>query len=329
MQDGGHSRPAQPPIHTHHVSARCISLMHFHGFPPPLRNDMPKMRGDYDMKLLRLGPPGQEKPAILDAAGRPRDVSHYVNDFAGSVLSPEGLARLGRLDPETLPLVEGSPRIGPCVPLPLNFICIGLNYADHAAETGGKIPREPILFLKSLGAFCGPYDDVRIPPGSTSTDWEVELGIVIGSLARNVSEDDAMKHVAGYCIINDVSEREYQTKRAGTWDKGKGCDTFGPVGPWLVTQDEIPDPQNLDLWTDVDGERMQTGNTRTMIFGVRTLVSYVSQFITLHPGDLIATGTPPGVGMGKKPEPIYLRPGQTMTLGVSGLGEQRQTTYQG
>jgi 2-keto-4-pentenoate hydratase/2-oxohepta-3-ene-1,7-dioic acid hydratase in catechol pathway len=222
--------------------------------------------------------------------------------------------------------VAGSPRIGPPVVRPLNFFGVGLNYADHAAETGAPIPKEPILFLKSLGAFSGPYDDVRIPRGSRKTDWEVELGIVIGRKASYVPEPTALDYVAGYCVVNDVSEREFQIERGGTWDKGKGADTFGPVGPWLVTRDEVADPQNLDLWLEVDGKRMQNGNTRTMIFGVARLISYISHFFTLHPGDIISTGTPPGVGMGVKPEPVFLRPGQTMRLGVQGLGEQRQRT---
>ncbi len=217
-------------------------------------------------------------------------------------------------------------RIGPAIPRPLNFVCIGLNYADHAAETGAKIPKEPIIFLKSLSAFSGPFDDIRIPRGSKKTDWEVELGVVIGSKASYVSEEDAMDYVAGYAVVNDVSEREYQSERGGSWDKGKGCDTFGPVGPWLVTKDEVPDPQNLALWAEIDGKRMQNGNTRTMIFNVRQIVSYVSRFITLHPGDIIATGTPPGVGLGIKPEPIFLHAGQEVRIGIEGLGEQRSKT---
>jgi ureidoglycolate lyase len=231
---------------------------------------------------------------------------------------------LRALDARALPLVAGHPRLGPPVPRPLNFICIGLNYADHAAETGSPIPKEPIVFLKSLGAFQGPNDDVKIPRGSKKTDWEVELGIVIGKSASYVPESAAFEHVAGYTVVNDVSEREYQIERGGTWDKGKGCDTFGPVGPWLVTRDEVRDPQNLPLWLEVDGKRMQNGTTKTMIFGVAKLVSYVSHFMTLHPGDIISTGTPPGVGMGIKPEPVFLKPGQAMRLGIEGLGEQHQ-----
>lgn len=276
------------------------------------------------MKLLRVGPMGAEKPAMLDPEGKLRDLSGVVPDIAGEVLSDARLARLRALDWSSLPPVSGEPRIGPPVARPLNFVCIGLNYADHAAESNMPIPKEPIIFLKSLSAFQGPYDDVKIPRGSSKTDWEVELGVVIGKKASYVPESQALEHVAGYCVVNDVSEREYQLERGGTWDKGKGCDTFGPVGPWLVTRDEVPDPQNLDLWLEVDGRRMQNGNTRTMIFGVARLVSYVSHFITLYPGDIISTGTPPGVGAGMKPEPVFLKPGQTMRLGIAGLGEQRQ-----
>jgi 2-keto-4-pentenoate hydratase/2-oxohepta-3-ene-1,7-dioic acid hydratase in catechol pathway len=277
------------------------------------------------MKLLRWGAVGAEKPGLRDDAGNIRDLSDVVADIDGDTLSPDGLAKLAAIDANTLPILHGSHRIGACVARPTNFVCIGLNYADHAAETGAKLPKEPIMFLKSLGAYNGPYDEVKVPRGSNKTDWEVELAIVIGSKASYVSEQDAMNHVAGYCIVNDVSEREYQIERGGQWTKGKSCDTFGPTGPWMVTKDEIPDPQNLSMWLDVDGERMQNGNTKTMIFGVIKLVSYVSHFITLHPGDIVSTGTPPGVGMGKKPEPVFLRPGQVMRLGVEGLGEQQQT----
>ena len=276
------------------------------------------------MKLMRVGAPGAEKPAMLAPDGTMRDLSGTVKDFDAEALSPAGLKRLAALDPNSLPKIEGNPRIGPCVPRPINFVCIGLNYADHAAETGLPIPKEPIVFLKALGAYQGPNDDVRIPRGSEKTDWECELAVVIGTKASYVPENSAMDHVAGYCVVNDVSERAYQNERGGTWDKGKGCDTFGPTGPWLVTKDEVPDPQALDMFLDVDGQRMQTGSTRTMIFNVQKLVSYVSHFMTLHPGDIITTGTPPGVGMGKKPNPIYLKPGQTMRLGVQGLGEQVQ-----
>ena len=276
------------------------------------------------MKLLRVGAPGAEKPAILAADGTLRDLSAHIGDIDGAALSPASLAKLAALDPASLPAVPGQPRIGPCVVRPVNFVCIGLNYADHAAETGATIPKEPIVFLKSLGAFSGPNDDVLIPRNSKKTDWEVELGIVIGTKASYVPEAQAMDHVAGYCVVNDVSEREFQAERGGTWDKGKGCDTFGPTGPWMVTKDEVADPQNLALWCEVDGKRMQNGTTRTMIFGVQHLVSYVSHFITLHPGDIIATGTPPGVGLGVKPEPVFLKAGQVMRLGVEGLGEQQQ-----
>ena len=273
------------------------------------------------MKLLRYGPVGAEKPGILDAAGAIRDLSGVVRDIDGFALSAASLTMLAGLDTASLPLVEGSPRIGACVARPVNFVCIGLNFADHAAETGNPIPKEPIVFLKSLSAYSGPYDQVMIPRGSVKTDWECELGIVIGKKASYVPENQAMDYVAGYCICNDVSEREFQTERGGTWDKGKGCETFGPTGPWMVTRDEIPDPQDLHMWTDVDGKRMQDGSSKTMIFGVVKLVSYVSHFITLHPGDIISTGTPPGVGAGMKP-PTFLKAGQMMKLGIAGLGEQ-------
>ncbi|RZM01668.1 MAG: FAA hydrolase family protein [Variovorax sp.] len=278
------------------------------------------------MKLLRYGPPGQEKPGLLDAGGTLRDLSAHVADIDGAALSAESLATLRALDTATLPVVEGSPRLGACVGRIGKFICIGLNYADHAAESGLAVPSEPVVFNKWLSAVVGPNDDVRIPRGSKKTDWEVELGVVIGKAASYIEEADALDHVAGYCVINDVSEREYQIERGGTWDKGKGCDTFGPTGPWLVTADEVPDPQALRLWLEVDGHRYQDGNTRTMVFGVAHLVAYLSRFMTLHPGDVISTGTPPGVGMGCKPEPVYLRPGQTMRLGIDGLGEQCQRT---
>jgi ureidoglycolate lyase len=274
------------------------------------------------MKLLRYGPSGAEKPGMLDADGGLRDLSDIVADINGAALSPDSIAKLAKIDPKTLAVVRGNPRIGACVARPLNFVCIGLNYADHAAETGAAIPKEPIVFLKSLGAYSGPFDDVVIPKGATKPDWEVELGVVIGTKAKYVSEADAMNHVAGYCVVNDVSERAFQIERGGTWDKGKGCDTFGPIGPWMVTKDEVADPQALKMWADIDGERMQDGSTVTMIFNVVQIVSYVSHFITLHPGDVIATGTPPGVGMGKKPDPIWLKAGQVMKVGVAGLGEQ-------
>jgi len=280
------------------------------------------------MKLLRYGPPGAEKPGLLDRDGRIRDLSGVLRDIGSEILTDSGLQKLAALDASSLPVVEGSPRLGPCVARPLNFVCIGLNYADHAAESNLPIPKEPIVFLKSLSAYAGPNDDVKIPRGSKKTDWEVELGVVIGRKSAYVQAHEAMDHVAGYCVCNDVSEREFQVERGGSWDKGKGCDTFGPTGPWLVTKDEIPDPQNLAMWLEVDGKRMQDGTTKTMIFDVRKLVSYVSHFITLYPGDIISTGTPPGVGMGKKPEPVYLKPGQTMRLGIEGLGEQAQRVTQ-
>jgi ureidoglycolate lyase len=278
------------------------------------------------MKLLRYGPKGQEKPGMLDAAGTIRDLSSIVQDINGDTLAPGVLAKLAALDPASLPAVEGNPRIGPCVGGMKNLVCIGLNYADHAAETGATPPSEPIVFLKSLGALSGPYDDIIIPKGSTKTDWECELVIVIGTTARYVSEGDAMNHVAGFATGNDVSERHWQSERGPTWDKGKGFETFGPLGPWMVTKDEVPDPQNLRMWTDIDGKREQDGSTKTMIFGVKTLVSYVSQCITLFPGDVIFTGTPPGVGLGKKPAPWFLKAGQEVRVGIEGLGEQRCRT---
>jgi ureidoglycolate lyase len=276
------------------------------------------------MKLLRYGPAGQEKPGILDAAGAIRDLSGVIPDITGDVLSPAALAKIAALDVNSLPKVAGNPRLGSPVTGMKNLICIGLNYADHAAETGAPIPKEPIVFLKSLNALQGPNDDVVIPRGSVKTDYEVELCIIIGTRAKYVSEDQALDHVAGYAVGNDVSEREWQAERGGAWDKGKGFDTFGPLGPWLVTKDEIPDPQNLAMYCDVDGVREQNGSTKTMIFGVKQIVSYVSQCITLNPGDVIFTGTPPGVGLGKKPTPIFLKAGQTMKLGIAGLGEQTQ-----
>lgn len=276
------------------------------------------------MKLLRYGPAGQETPGILDAAGAIRDLSGVVPDITGDVLSPAALAKIAAVDVNGLPKVAGNPRLGSPVTGMKNLICIGLNYADHAAETGAPIPKEPIVFLKSLNALQGPNDDVVIPRGSVKTDYEVELCIIIGTRAKYVSEDKALDHVAGYAVGNDVSEREWQAERGGAWDKGKGFDTFGPLGPWLVTKDEIPDPQNLAMYCDVDGVREQNGSTKTMIFGVKQIVSYVSQCITLNPGDVIFTGTPPGVGLGKKPVPIFLKAGQTMKLGIAGLGEQTQ-----
>lgn len=280
------------------------------------------------MKLLRYGPTGAEKPAMLDKDGAIRCLTGVLRDIDGFALSAPSLKMLAGIDPTSLPRVEGNPRIGPCVVRPVNYVCIGLNYADHAAETGAAVPKEPIVFLKSLGAFSGPNDDVLRPRESKKLDWEVELGIVIGTTARYVSEADSMDYVAGYCVCNDVSEREFQAERGGTWDKGKGCDTFGPTGPWMVTKDEVPDPQNLSLWTEVNGKKMQNGSTRTMVFGVKELVSYVSHFITLHAGDVIATGTPPGVALGMKPHPVYLEPGDVMRLGVEGLGIQTQRVLQ-
>jgi 2-keto-4-pentenoate hydratase/2-oxohepta-3-ene-1,7-dioic acid hydratase in catechol pathway len=285
--------------------------------------------GGNAVKLLRYGPAGAEKPAMLAADGTIRCLSGIVRDIDGFALSAHGLAMLASLDPQTLPAVTHNPRIGSCVVRPLNYVCIGLNYADHAAETGNPIPKEPIVFLKALSAFSGPDDDVKLPRGSTKLDWEVELGIVIGKTARYVAEENAADYIAGYCVCNDVSEREFQTERGGTWDKGKGCDTFGPTGPWMVTKDEVSDPQDLPLWTEVNGRRMQDGSTQTMIFGVVKLVSYVSHFITLHPGDVIATGTPPGVGMGIKPDPIFLKEGDVVRLGIEGLGIQTQRIVAG
>ncbi len=280
------------------------------------------------MKLVRHGAAGQERPGLIDAEGRLRDLTGIVPDIVTTALLPESLDRLKAIDPATLPLVEGNPRIGACVGSVGKLVCVGLNYSDHAAESGLPVPSEPVLFMKATSSIVGPNDDVEIPRGSKKTDWEVELGIVIGKPAKYVSEEDALSHVAGYCVINDVSEREFQIERGGQWDKGKGCDTFGPMGPWLVTADEIADPQDLHMWLEVDGKRFQDGSTRTMIFGVAHLVSYISQFMSLQPGDVISTGTPPGVGLGQKP-PLYLTPGQTMRLGIQGLGEQRQTTVQG
>jgi 2-keto-4-pentenoate hydratase/2-oxohepta-3-ene-1,7-dioic acid hydratase in catechol pathway len=280
------------------------------------------------MKLLRYGEPGAERPGLLDEEGRIRDLGAHLGDIAGPALSDESLARLRALDPAALPLVAGTPRIGACVGQIGKVICVGLNDADHAAETGKAPPAEPVLFIKATSAVCGPNDAVEIPRGSEKTDWEVELGVVIGTKAKYVSRDEALSVVAGYCVVNDVSERAFQSERGGQWTKGKSADTFGPLGPWLVTRDEVPDPQALGLWLDVDGVRRQTGSTARMIFGVADIVSYISGFMTLHPGDVIATGTPPGVGLGQKP-PVFLRPGQVMRLGIDGLGEQRQAVIQG
>jgi len=280
------------------------------------------------MKLLRYGPKGQEKPGLLDAQGQIRDLSAQVADIAGATLTAAELKLLAALNPADLPLVPGTPRIGPCVGQVGKFVCIGLNYADHAKESGLEVPKEPVVFGKWTSAISGPNDEVQIPRGSSKTDWEVELGVVIGKAGRNIDVAQSLDYVAGYCIVNDVSEREWQIERGGTWDKGKGFDTFGPIGPWLVTADEVADPQNLELWLEVDGKRYQNGNTRTMVFGVAEIVSYLSRCMSLQPGDIISTGTPPGVGMGVKPHAVYLKPGQEMRLGIQGLGEQRQVTVQ-
>ncbi len=276
------------------------------------------------MKLLRFGERGAEKPGLRDDAGAIRDLSGHIDDINGSTLSPDALQQLAAIDADTLALVAPDVRMGPCVGNIGKIVCVGLNYSDHAAEAGMPVPDEPILFMKATSAINGPNDVVTIPRNSEKTDWEVELGVVIGSVARYVTQEAALEHVAGYCVVNDVSEREFQLERSGQWVKGKSADTFAPIGPWMVTSDEVPDPQALDLWLEVNGKRCQDGNTNKMIFGVRTLVSYISQFMTLEPGDVIATGTPPGVGQGQKP-PSFLKPGDVMRLGVAGLGEQQQT----
>lgn len=275
------------------------------------------------MKLLRYGPKGQEKPGIVDAEGVVRDLSGLVYDIAGDVLTDQGLAGIAEADLSSLPAVEVD-RYGPCVGGVGKFVCIGLNYSDHAEESRLEVPPEPVIFAKATSAICGPNDTVEIPRGSKATDWEVELGVVIGKEAKYIDEADALDHVAGYCVINDISERDFQNKRAGQWTKGKSADTFGPIGPWLVTRDEVPDPQNLSMYLDVNGKRRQDGSTNTMVFGVAHLVSYLSQFMSLQPGDIISTGTPPGVGMGIKPEPVYLKVGDNMELGIEGLGVQHQ-----
>jgi 2-keto-4-pentenoate hydratase/2-oxohepta-3-ene-1,7-dioic acid hydratase in catechol pathway len=276
------------------------------------------------MKLVRYGSPHQEKPGILDSDGHIRDLTGTVSDITGDTLSPAALASLKNIGLAKLPVVAGKPRFGPCVSGVGKFICIGLNFSDHAAEAGMKVPSEPVIFVKATSAICGPNDDIVIPRGGTKTDWEVELGVVIGTPAKYVSEADAMSIVAGYCVINDLSERAFQLEGTGQWVKGKSADTFGPIGPWLVTADEVPDPQNLKMWLEVDGHRYQNGSTRTMIVGVRQLVSYISRFMSLQPGDIIATGTPPGVGMGQRP-PVYLRAGNRMRLGIERLGEQNHS----
>ncbi len=275
------------------------------------------------MKLLRYGPPGHEKPGLLDAAGDIRDLSGVIPDLAGDVLLPESFKRLRQVDAATLPRVDGTPRLGPCVAGVGKFICVGLNYSDHAAESGMPVPSEPIIFMKATSSIVGPNDNLEIPKGSGKTDWEVELGVVIGKPAKYIGETNAMDHVAGFCVVHDVSERAFQLEGTGQWVKGKSADTFGPIGPWLVTPDEVPDYHDLDMWLEVDGHRYQHGNTRTMVFGVPYLVSYLSRFMSLHPGDIISTGTPPGVGHGLKP-PVYLREGNEVRLGLARLGEQRQ-----
>ena len=275
------------------------------------------------MKLLRYGPKGQEKPGIVDPDGNVRDLSDLVDDIGGDILTDQGLAGIAEADLASLTAVEVD-RYGPCVGNVGKFICIGLNYSDHAEESGLAVPPEPVIFAKATSAICGPNDTVELPRGSKATDWEVELGVVIGKQAKYINEADALDHVAGYCVINDISERDFQNKRAGQWTKGKSADTFGPIGPWLVTRDEVPDPQNLSMYLDVNGKRRQDGSTNTMVFGVAHLVSYLSQFMSLQPGDIISTGTPPGVGMGTKPEPVYLKVGDKMELGIEGLGVQHQ-----
>jgi 2-keto-4-pentenoate hydratase/2-oxohepta-3-ene-1,7-dioic acid hydratase in catechol pathway len=277
------------------------------------------------VKLVRYGEVGREKPGLIDANGKIRDLSGQIDDVGGTAIDPDSLRKLAALDPASLPEIAGNPRIGPCVAGVGKFICIGLNYSDHAAETNATVPPEPIIFMKATSAITGPNDDLLIPRGSEKTDWEVELGVVIGKTAKYVGEAEALDYVAGYCTVHDVSERAFQTERSGQWTKGKSCDSFGPIGPWLVTKDEVVDPQNLPMWLKVNGETMQNGSTRTMVYGAAFLVSYLSQFMSLHPGDIISTGTPPGVGMGMKP-PRYLKPGDVVELGIEGLGSQRQQT---
>jgi len=276
------------------------------------------------LKLLRYGEPGRERPGMIDADGNIRDLSGHVTDIAGADISPESLKKLASVDAKSLPLVEGNPRLGPCVAGTSKFICIGLNYSDHAAETGATVPTEPIIFMKANSAIVGPNDDVLIPRGSEKTDWEVELAIVIGKTAKYVTESEALDYVAGYCVVHDVSERAFQAERQGQWTKGKSCDTFGPTGPWLVTKDEVADPQDLKMWLTVNGKTMQNGSTKTMVYGAAHLVSYLSQFMSLLPGDIISTGTPPGVGLGMKP-PVFLKAGDVVELGIEGLGTQKQT----
>jgi 2-keto-4-pentenoate hydratase/2-oxohepta-3-ene-1,7-dioic acid hydratase in catechol pathway len=276
------------------------------------------------MKLLRYGVKGKEKPGLLDKEGRIRDLSAVITDISGDTVSPKSLARLAKIKPESLPLVKGTPRIGACIANSQKFIAIGLNYSDHAAESNLAVPPEPVVFTKQVSCISGPFDDVTIPPKSKKSDWEVELGVIIGTRAKNIKKKDALAHVAGYCTINDLSEREFQAERAGQWTKGKSYDTFGPIGPWLVTRDEVKDPQKLKLWLELNGKRVQDGTTQTMVFGVAHIVAYLSQFFTLMPGDIITTGTPPGVGMGMKPQ-RFLKPGDVMKIGIEGLGVQQQT----
>src|SRR6478752_9263775 len=335
----GNTTPDGRPMLVCKISRIRTSKRSCRGSPPALRRRSAKhtlrenkpsncpcgcQTGEGKMKLLRYGPAGREKPGLLDADGKIRDLSGQIAYVDGQALTSETLGRLAKLDPATLPIVDGSPRLGCPVGSVSKFVAVGLNYADHAAEANMPLPSEPIIFFKATSCIVGPNDDVILPPGSTKGDWEIELGIVIGRTARYVEEREALDYIAGYCLVNDVSEREYQLERGGTWDKGKGFDTFGPVGPVLVTADELGSPQSLGMWLDVNDQRMQTGSTKTMIFGVATLVSYISRIMSLFPGDIITTGTPPGVGMGKKPAPIYLKPGDVMTLGIEGLGTQRQ-----
>jgi len=279
------------------------------------------------MKLLRFGDTGNEKPGILEADGNIRDLSAHISDLSGETLNDASFAAIAELDLSSLPLVDNNASLGPCVAHVGKFICIGLNYSDHAAESGMKVPPEPVVFFKATSAICGPNDDIEIPRGSTATDWEVELGVVVGKHAKYIDEKDALDHVAGYCVINDLSERDFQIHHSGQWVKGKSADTFGPIGPWLVTRDEVPDPQALSMYLEVNGNRYQDGSTATMVYGVAFIVSYLSRFMSLQPGDIISTGTPPGVGMGQKPSPVYLKPGDKMELGIAGLGQQVQTTY--